>query len=406
MCCFYRSKLYLFSFFLILSGCGDGHIESLKASPTPYFESYSIGQLFDNRDVCNSVSWSEYEGERGEVVIEYKCEFKGVKEYEADLVKQNTAELYQILEGPGRYEESVDSLNERIAAARATIKSNEELVSHMEESDESLKFKEDIAEAKKYLKYLSGLDLEDVVAGKKIDVKSAYFYGYNVKRKESRNGVLVDVEEYIPTVDFSKEIPYLVRKIKTSGGMGVMFNEGSDEANAKARREYARNKLKEALADMVARVEHSIEKLEKSHEEYVQRKIESARESTDEMLSYIEFYEKSLEEAQSNIESHRMNSVDYVEKVVAELESRLDSVRVEEVFRWVVTPENDYSFIYAGYNENSAILGEISREYPSARDAFYRVYKNFGSFEDFMGAHDIKVYTLGQYKTELFRRYN
>ncbi|GFZ87191.1 hypothetical protein [Dyella caseinilytica] len=58
-----------------LSACGHGDISKLKAQTLDANSSYTIGQAFDHRNVCNAVSWKESTDNRGRKVIEYRCVF-------------------------------------------------------------------------------------------------------------------------------------------------------------------------------------------------------------------------------------------------------------------------------------------------------------------------------------------
>jgi len=64
-----------------LAGCTDGDISRVKNMTFDVDPSYTVGQAFDHRKVCESVTWDTIKDERGRKVVEYRCSFKGVKDY-------------------------------------------------------------------------------------------------------------------------------------------------------------------------------------------------------------------------------------------------------------------------------------------------------------------------------------
>lgn len=64
-----------------LSACGGGDISQLKAQTINANPSFTIGQVFDHRNACDSVSWKERTDDRDRKVIEYRCTFKVDKSF-------------------------------------------------------------------------------------------------------------------------------------------------------------------------------------------------------------------------------------------------------------------------------------------------------------------------------------
>jgi hypothetical protein len=59
---------------LSLAGCTNGDISNLK-DQVINGTSYTIGQVFDHRKACDSVSWKESKDDRDRTIIEYQCNF-------------------------------------------------------------------------------------------------------------------------------------------------------------------------------------------------------------------------------------------------------------------------------------------------------------------------------------------
>jgi hypothetical protein len=63
-----------------VAGCGNSDVSKVKAMKLDIDPSYTIGQAFDNRKVCDSVKWDTVTDTRGRKLVEYRCLWKGVKE--------------------------------------------------------------------------------------------------------------------------------------------------------------------------------------------------------------------------------------------------------------------------------------------------------------------------------------
>lgn len=64
---------------MALAGCGNSDISKVKAMKLDANPTYTIGQAFDNRKVCDSVAWDEITDTRARKLVEYRCTFKGVQ---------------------------------------------------------------------------------------------------------------------------------------------------------------------------------------------------------------------------------------------------------------------------------------------------------------------------------------
>ncbi|MBD8898468.1 hypothetical protein [Rhodanobacter sp. DHG33] len=64
-----------------LAACGNNDISIVKKQTLDQDQSYTVGQAFDNRKVCDSVKWDEITDDRGRKIVEYRCFFNGVDDY-------------------------------------------------------------------------------------------------------------------------------------------------------------------------------------------------------------------------------------------------------------------------------------------------------------------------------------
>ena len=98
------TKMLVIACVVGLAGCENSDVARVKAMKLDIDPSFTIGQAFDNRKVCDSVKWDNMTDQRGRKLVEYRCDFKGVKEFAAPMpspiVKMD--ELFQwSVEGDG-----------------------------------------------------------------------------------------------------------------------------------------------------------------------------------------------------------------------------------------------------------------------------------------------------------------
>ena len=76
------TKILIVVCIVSLAGCSNSDVSKVKAMKLDIDPSFTVGQAFDNRKVCDSVKWDVIKDERGRKLVEYRCDFKGVKEFE------------------------------------------------------------------------------------------------------------------------------------------------------------------------------------------------------------------------------------------------------------------------------------------------------------------------------------
>lgn len=76
----------------LLAGCGDaGKVKDSKMKGWPQ---YTIGQLLDKRQVCNSTKWHSFKDKRDRKIVEYVCDYAPAKAY----LEKTTAEMLESFE--------------------------------------------------------------------------------------------------------------------------------------------------------------------------------------------------------------------------------------------------------------------------------------------------------------------
>lgn len=105
---------------LILSGCGDSTsivkdkvftYQSNNGEVYTYDDSLTIEQAFDNRAVCSSFKWHNFEDSRGREVIEYNCVFDGFSDFITGWMEKRQAEELRLAEQ--KYPADIPDRNEK-----------------------------------------------------------------------------------------------------------------------------------------------------------------------------------------------------------------------------------------------------------------------------------------------------
>jgi len=66
---------------LILIGCSNSDIDSVKNGVMNFNKTITVGEAFDNWNDCEDSKWDAFETDNHIHVVEFTCEKKGVKEY-------------------------------------------------------------------------------------------------------------------------------------------------------------------------------------------------------------------------------------------------------------------------------------------------------------------------------------
>jgi len=110
--------LIMMTLCITLAGCKNKSIAAVKAS-TLGETSFTTGQAFDHRELCASTKWDTLVV-RGRTIVEYRCDIRGLKEYEASELTKNTAIIQNrfTLENT-QYQSNIDAAKALIAAHQA-----------------------------------------------------------------------------------------------------------------------------------------------------------------------------------------------------------------------------------------------------------------------------------------------
>lgn len=58
---------------LTLTACGGGNVNMVKTGTFNDYQGTTVGDAFDNWDICSSTSWDEFETDNGRNIVEYNC---------------------------------------------------------------------------------------------------------------------------------------------------------------------------------------------------------------------------------------------------------------------------------------------------------------------------------------------
>lgn len=63
-----------------LTACG-GYVSDLKEQRFNHIPSHTVGQLLDNRKLCEDINWADGEDDRGAETVTYRCTYRGGVEF-------------------------------------------------------------------------------------------------------------------------------------------------------------------------------------------------------------------------------------------------------------------------------------------------------------------------------------
>jgi hypothetical protein len=101
-----------------LAGCQSHDVSVVKGEKFDADPSMSIGQALDSWKVCESTKWTSSKDDRGRDVVEYRCDFRGYK----DFAKEAQARMVDVYKTDGEkqktyYDESIKQAEADVAEA-------------------------------------------------------------------------------------------------------------------------------------------------------------------------------------------------------------------------------------------------------------------------------------------------
>lgn len=120
---------------ILLSACGGKSHESIvmnsyfkyvnyENEEVIYNKSYTIGQAFSNRSICDEVEWTSFKDARGRDLVDYKCQFKKGKERYASYFKSSEEyDIKSIKESYTKLLDRIESIQKGIDIQKAKARS-------------------------------------------------------------------------------------------------------------------------------------------------------------------------------------------------------------------------------------------------------------------------------------------
>lgn len=383
---------------IVLSGCGDNKVASLKESPVPGHEEYTVEQIFDNRELCDKTSWKSYVGDRGENIVEYVCHMKNVKEYEEKLVARYSRKLREVLEGENKLERKVRNLREEISDDEAWLVKEREELNEEPSSREISRLMKRSKEGREYLDYLSSVNIQDVLEDG-VEINKDFLSGSQLAPEGAARELENEVGGYLPPRDFYSEISSLLRTFNYPGGGGPLNVGEVSQDEIKENKNEAKIRLREVLFEMKEVASYNVERIEGELKNYVDDWRKIREKNIEQRAKSISRNKERIEEAVASFEDHDRDFSNHIELLVSKLEEGLGDAYAREVFRWVLMPSDDFKLVYAAFEEKSAIRGEDVYEYHDSKYAVKRIYENklvdFEAFMETTGGDEQKRYLLG-----------
>lgn len=119
----------------LLYGC-NSEVDAIRNGRLEAYPEYTVGQAFDNRDMCESTDWATTEDERGRVIIRYTCQMKGITDYYLSQARQLISE--------GKDKKTQDNLQSTIDTYRQEIPKAKERIKEITEKTKKELTKESV----------------------------------------------------------------------------------------------------------------------------------------------------------------------------------------------------------------------------------------------------------------------
>ncbi|MCL2635596.1 MAG: hypothetical protein FWD50_03060 [Betaproteobacteria bacterium] len=85
-----------------LAACGDSSVSIVKDIYVDQAKTTTVSQLLDKRSVCENISWSSFEDEKGRTIVEYQCKFLGGSDFlsteRENFINVSTKEFEKMIE--------------------------------------------------------------------------------------------------------------------------------------------------------------------------------------------------------------------------------------------------------------------------------------------------------------------
>lgn len=237
-----------------LYGC-NSDIDAIKNGRLDAYPEYTIGQAFDNRDMCESTDWESIKDERGRTIIRYTCHMEGVKEGYLEEATTLISEAKN-KDTQNKYQSDIKSWKVKIPETKIKIKEEEEKI-------------------KKELTLESSINPID----EKISCLSKYIRDTEKSISLSSNRVYLDKN---PCIQDDKWEPQEIRIPRANSIIGYYKNKKLPEL-IKEREEainYFPTRLRHTISGKTRELETSINVMN-SNIEFNQKKIDEENQSDD-----------------------------------------------------------------------------------------------------------------------------
>jgi len=241
---------------LLLAGCSDSKVEAVKKDFVDGSRTTTFSNLLDNRQDCESITWSSEKDEMQRDIVRYECVFKESNDFlgfyrNPELERK----IYFAKQEPERKKEAIEHTEKRvlneIREAESAIASipqkieefkknpsveNDNLITHYEQLLVSYKNKESVKAHEKVLntKKAELLEIENNLDNTINGIKEEYFSKFPIYEKGSEQYVWIVNENLEPTYAGAYIVGYADRKpnvILSVGNINYLFNRHSKNYN-------------------------------------------------------------------------------------------------------------------------------------------------------------------------------
>ncbi len=298
---------------MAVSGCSNGDISTVQKATLNENPSFTVGQAFGNRKVCESVKWDQIKDDRGRKIVEYRCSFNKVDDYVNSIV---------------------DNANKSLANSAKNVKDqyDSDITNRQNAVIQQQKSLSDAASNP------SGTTNTDVTP----------------ERIKSLSNQLADLKaanlQAILTTHYANSDDPLSEAVGQYQGALANAKKEADTGNA------ARASMWEGVA---TRQNEAVQRLIPSEIEMKSRQLDELQRGAQHLgelqRSSLEGLNKQLAADQDALKQKVAGRGDYFASVDKDLKDKIDLAKpknplahVSEVFQWVLSEDGTPSMVYAG----------------------------------------------------------
>lgn len=295
-----------------LAGCQSHDVGVVKGEKFDADPSMSVGQALDSWKVCESTKWTSSKDDRGRDVVEYRCDFRGFK----DFSKQSGERLTDVYKTAGEKEKA--EYDESIKRAEADV---------AEAADKAQKFS---TESK-------APELPDWILSEKAKLDS--YDGFIAGLRSPDKNVVKETALKMAQLQVGRGLSYAQSCYANAQARGMTDVPGCDDLLAKEAPDAA-NAMQDEKESGEPALARNIERFQADNAQQMQQTSSNVQQGSESAAKRLDELKAQRSDALSAIDEK-------THKAVSDLKSN-PSIGYTQVFRWSVADDDTVVLIGVG----------------------------------------------------------